>query len=226
MTVLCLVELDSDAVAPPSLRAVEVAAAMGSGEVSAVVFGAGAGAGEAGALAGALADSGAAALIVVPGLTAYAPVAVARSLLELAEADDAVRAVVAAATDRGAEVLAHLGALADWPVAANCVSADADGAGRWRLVRQRWAGSVLEDAVLEAPCAVLSVAADAVQVPVSPVSPAQLPVREFAPVLADADLVVQAVESAAGAGSAALTGSRRWRNWLTCSAALSASRGS
>jgi electron transfer flavoprotein alpha subunit len=210
VTVLCLVELDGDAVAPPSLRAVEVAAAMGSGEVSAVLFGAGAG--ESGSLAGALADSGAAALIVVPQLTAYAPAAVARSLLELAETDDAVRAVVAAATDRGAEVLAHLGALADWPVAANCVSAEADGPARWRLVRQRWAGSVLEDAVLEAPCAVLSVAADAVQVPsespVPPVSAGELPVREFAPVLADADLVVQAVESAAGTSGVSLATAR------------------
>ena len=63
---------------------------------------------------------------------------------------------------RGSEVLAHLGALSGLPVAANCVSA---AAGRrpatWQLVRQRWAGSVLEEAVLEAPCALLTVAADA-----------------------------------------------------------------
>ncbi len=47
------------------------------------------------------------------------------------------------------------------PVAANCVSAQSSGSGSWQLVRQRWAGSVLEDAILEAPCALLTVATDA-----------------------------------------------------------------
>src|SRR5262245_44795616 len=71
-------------------------------------------------------------------------------------------AVVAAATDRGGEVLAHLGGLTGLPVAANCVSAAITGPGSWRLVRQRWAGSVLEDATLDAEVALLTVAADAV----------------------------------------------------------------
>ena len=56
-------------------------------------------------------------------------------------------AVVAAATDHGSEVLAHLGAMTGLPVAANCVvGCSLLGPGRWQLVRQRWAGSVLEDA--------------------------------------------------------------------------------
>ena len=69
--------------------------------------------------------------------------------------------MVAAATDHGNEVLAHLGAITGLPMAANCVSA-ARGAGECRLVRQRWAGSLLEDAVSTAPLALLTVAADAV----------------------------------------------------------------
>jgi hypothetical protein len=41
------------------------------------------------------------------------------------------------------------------------VSAAATGAGSWQLVRHRWAGSLLEEAILEAPCALLTVVADA-----------------------------------------------------------------
>ncbi|MHB1594741.1 MAG: electron transfer flavoprotein subunit alpha/FixB family protein, partial [Streptosporangiaceae bacterium] len=70
-------------------------------------------------------------------------------------------AVLAAATDHGAEVLAHLGASTGLPLAANCVSAAKLAGGAVRVVRQRWAGLVLEEAVIEAPMALLTVAAEA-----------------------------------------------------------------
>jgi electron transfer flavoprotein alpha subunit len=107
---------------------------------------------------------------------------------------------VAAATDRGSEVLAHLGAMTGLPLAANCVSAQPSGTGSWQLVRQRWAGSVLEDAVLDSPCALLTVAADALgaALPAQGAgSAAPRPtVRRFTPLLAEADLRVVATESA------------------------------
>jgi electron transfer flavoprotein alpha subunit len=50
-------------------------------------------------------------------------------------------------------------------MAANCVSAAAEADGGCRLVRQRWAGSLLEDATLDADVALLTVAVEAVAVP-------------------------------------------------------------
>ncbi len=167
-TVLCLVELDSGEIAVASQRALVVASSLADGDsLTAVVFGVGVGVGVgAGAgrdgVAADLARRGASELCVVSSdeLGGYAPVAWARALEQLV-AERAAVAVVAGATDRGSEVLAHLGALTGLPVAANCVAAASIGDDSWQLVRHRWAGSLLEDAILEAPCALLTVAADA-----------------------------------------------------------------
>jgi electron transfer flavoprotein alpha subunit len=168
--VLCLLERDADGIAAGSLRALGFARSLAGsgGRLTAVVFGLpGAGpvigdATVADATVAEAAVAGATELCVVSaeGLAGYAPVAWARALEQLAA--EQTSAVVAAATDHGSEVMAHLGALTGLPVAANCIAASAAGPGSWQLVRQRWAGSVLEDAVLEASCALLTVAADAV----------------------------------------------------------------
>ena len=55
-------------------------------------------------------------------LTGYAPLAWARAIAELAGVSSAT-AVVAAATDHGNEVLAHLAAITGLPMAANCATA-------------------------------------------------------------------------------------------------------
>ena len=139
-------------------------------------------------------------------LTGYAPLAWARALAGLAAGGPAggqppVSAVVAAATDHGNEVLAHLAAVSDLPMAANCVSASLTAPGEFRLVRQRWAGSLLEDAVLEAPLALLTVATDAVEAPAAGgqddgrPADAGIGVERYEPELADGDLLVRAVES-------------------------------
>jgi electron transfer flavoprotein alpha subunit len=202
--VLCLLELDGANVADPSLRALSFARsmAMAGAGLTAVTFGAPGGAGPGpDKLAGQLAGFGVTELCTVtaPGLAGYAPAAWARGLQQLASSAEAA-AVVAAATDRGSEVLAHFGAMAELPVAANCVSAQATAApGGWQLVRQRWAGSLLEDALLEAPCALLTVATDAVA---DPDPGAGTPAGErprVRAVVADldaADLLVHATESA------------------------------
>ncbi|HEX3489029.1 MAG TPA: hypothetical protein VHU92_06785, partial [Streptosporangiaceae bacterium] len=171
MTVLVLAELDGEQVADASLRTMTLARDMGgeldgeSAEALAVAVFTGPGAGLPATAGEQLVAHGAADVyaVEIPG---YAPAAWARALAQMTESGLAgvgpVTAVVAAATDRGSEVLAHLGAITGEPVAANCVSARPDGAGRWELVRQRWAGSLLEDAELEADLALLTVAADAV----------------------------------------------------------------
>ena len=129
-----------------------------------------------------------------PQLGGYAPLAWARALAGLA-AELSASAVVAAGTDHGSEVMAHLGAIAGLPVAANCVSAEASGAGTLRLVRHRWAGSLLEDAVLDASPALLTVALDAVAAAEAG-TPVATSVHSYQPEFAEGDLAVQAAESA------------------------------
>ena len=90
------------------------------------------------------------AYVVEPAaLDGYAPQAWARTLEGLLGVTLAA-AVVAAGTDRGSEVLAHLGAITGQPMAANCIAAAARRGRRPLAVsRQRWAGLLIEDATLD-----------------------------------------------------------------------------
>jgi electron transfer flavoprotein alpha subunit len=203
MTVLCLVELDDGGPADASLRAVTLARSLGDTSVRTVVFG-----DTASVPADVLAGYGVTDVYVVePGvLDGYAPQAWARVLAGLASETGAT-AVLAAGTDRGNEVLAHLGAMTGLPMAANCTLVTPDGGQTHRLVRHRWAGLLLEDAVMEAPVALFTVATDAVA-PVPSEVPAAVQVRVHKPELAEDDLRVRAVESPAGAGGVSLATAR------------------
>jgi len=194
-----LVELDGAAPADASLRALTLARSLG--DVKAVVF---AGTAPQDILAGyGVTD----VYVIEPGsLEGYAPQAWARTLAGLA-AEAGATAVLAAGTDRGNEVLAHLGAITGLPMAANCTLVTPDGGKTHRLVRHRWAGLLLEDAVMEAPVALFTVATDSVAA-VSAETPASLQVHVHKPELAEADLVVRAAESPAGAGGASLATAR------------------
>jgi electron transfer flavoprotein alpha subunit len=86
-------------------------------------------------------------------LAEYAPGAWATCLEQLVDRIQPT-AVVAAGTNRGNEVLAHLTARRDLPFAANCSAVGTDGA----VTRVRWGGSLLEEARIEADLKVLSVA--------------------------------------------------------------------
>ena len=203
MTVLCLVELDGAEPADASLRALTLARTLGDTCVQTVVF-----TESANVPAAALAGYGATDVYVIePGaLDGYAPQAWARALAGLA-AETGATAVLAAGTDRGNEVLAHLGAITGLPMAANCTIVTPDGGQTHRLVRHRWAGLLLEDAVMEAPIALFTVATEAVA-PVSAETPATIAVHVYKPELAEGDLRVRAVESPAGAGGASLATAR------------------
>jgi len=218
VTVLCLIERDGDHAADVSLRALTFARSLG--DVTAVVLdnaatrpvgpppgaaGAGGDAGVGAALAADVSAYGAADVYAV-GLDGYAPLAWAR-VLEGLSAEVSATAVVAAGTDRGHEVMAHLGAITGLPLATNCASAQPGTGGTLRLVRHRWAGSLLEDAVLEASPALLTVAVDAV--PAVPADqPAPATVRAYEPALDEADLLVRATESAERSGGVSLAPAR------------------
>jgi len=199
MTVFCLVEVDDGGVVDASLRALTLArgvAAQAGGGLAAVVFGE--------PPAAELAAYGVCDVFAVSGVDGYAPQAWGRVLAELA---DGASALLAAGTDRGTEVLAHLGAITGLPMAANCVAVSVASDGSFEIVRQRWAGLLLEDAVLDAPLALLTVATDA-----GAAEPADAPgpadVRQVAVSPVGMDLVVRAAETAVGAGGASLSSAR------------------
>ncbi len=173
-----------------SLEAVRFAAglatALGSA-AEAVVLGS-----EGGAAATRLGGTGLVKANIAPDprLDEYAPVAWGAAIQALIDAAGPA-AVVVAGSDRGNEVLAHVAARSGLPMAANVV--EATPGPSWRLVRQRWAGSLLEDAALDAPVRLLSVAPHAVapaEVRAASPSPA---VSTFDPAIDDADFAVRVV---------------------------------
>jgi electron transfer flavoprotein alpha subunit len=92
-------------------------------------------------------------------------------------------------------------------MAANCVSAALTESGTFQLVRQRWAGSLLEDSVLDASPALLTVAADAVAaVPAG--APAAAAEHAYHPALDEADLLASATESAERSAGVSLATAR------------------
>ncbi len=217
MTVLCLTELEPDGgtVIDASLRALafsrslagpageDVAAAVLDAPDTALTGEARAALAAAGVRTAHVADLGEAA--------GYAPLAWARALAELAGTELAstgpASAVVAAGTDHGQEVLAHLGAITGLPMAANCLTAARGDGGQWQLTRQRWAGSLTEEAVLDGDPALLTVATDAVA-PAPADTPAELTVVPFRPSLSDGDLTVRATVSAERGGGVSLATAR------------------
>jgi electron transfer flavoprotein alpha subunit len=94
------------------------------------------------------------------GLGDYAPEAWAAALAALAAALSPA-ALLAAGSDRGNEVLAHLAARLDLPFAANVTHADPGPP--FTVTRVRWGGSLLEDAALHGAVKLLSVSPHALE---------------------------------------------------------------
>jgi len=112
-------------------------------------------------------------------LDTYAPVAWAESVAQLLDATDP-EAVVAPGTDRGQEVLAHVGAKCDLPMAANCL--DVEVGEVYELSRQRWGGSLVEHARLDSNPKLLTVAAHEFS-PETAIATAETTVQPFEPTL-------------------------------------------
>ena len=218
MNVLCLVELDEAGVTDASLRALTFARSLASASpagpdvrrpvLAAVAFGP--------------AERVPASLLGRYGVTeayavepaaldGYAPQAWARTLEGLLSVTLA-GAVVAAGTDCGSEVLAHLAALTGQPMAANCITASPGPDGTLDVSRQRWAGLLIEDATLDGLPALLTVATDAVAPrPADPIpgeEAAEPPVHVHEPDLDLADLRVRASVSASRDGGVSLASAR------------------
>jgi len=112
----------------------------------------------------------------------YAPAAWAAAIVEAAQDSDAI---VAAGSDRGNELLAHVAARLDQPFAANVTAVEGDV-----VTRIRWGGSLLEQARLHGSPKILSVAAHT-----QPTAEA-VPVERLE-LAADADTAVRVLETVA-----------------------------
>ena len=112
-------------------------------------------------------------------LTDYAPEAWGDSLAQLVVVTGA-KVILATGTDRGNEVMAHLGAILDQPMVANVMSA-APGTP-WRLSRIRWGGSLFEQVELDAAFQLMTVAPHSWEAPEADSSAAPT-VEHFEPTL-------------------------------------------
>ena len=122
-------------------------------------------------------------------LSDFAPVAWAAAVSQLI-ASLGPSIVLAAGSDRGGEVMAHVGARTNLPLAANCT--EVVPGEPFRLTRQRWAGSLLEEATLDAPTKLLTIAPHVVAEGAAD-GARQPAIEPFAPSLTDDDLRVAVV---------------------------------
>jgi electron transfer flavoprotein alpha subunit len=97
--------------------------------------------------------------VAFAGDSAYAPPAWGRALAAQAR-ERGSSAVLAPGTDRGNEVLAHVAAVLDQPLAANCTAVTAGDPAT--VTRVRWGGSLLEEARLQGSPMLMTVAPHAV----------------------------------------------------------------
>jgi electron transfer flavoprotein alpha subunit len=116
---------------------------------------------------------------------AYGPRALAEAIVELAGRVGAT-AIVGPGTERGNEVLAHVAALLDLPLAANCVSVSDGG-----VTRVRWGGSLLEEATVDAPTLLLTVQPHTVAAEAAAVEPT---FESFTPALSAEAVALRVVE--------------------------------
>jgi electron transfer flavoprotein alpha subunit len=123
------------------------------------------------------------------GLDDYAPEAWAGSVVELM-GQVRPQVVLAAGSERGHEVMAHVAARADLPLAANCI--EVRPGDPFEVTRLRWAGSLLEDATVMGTPALLTVASLTVAAEQVP-EPAAPEIRVFTPALADSAFRVRVV---------------------------------
>ena len=183
--ILGVIEHDRGKLNEASLEMLTLARALGS-PVEAVLLGA-----DAAAFQETLKEHGVSKIYEAKheGLGDYAPRAWGKSVAQLVRAKNP-RAVLAAGTDRGNEVMAHAGALLGVPVASNCTEIRPQD-GVFEVTRLRWGGSLLEDAELRADPKLLTVAPRAVGAEPAPAP--EIAVEAFSPTLEEADWRVRVV---------------------------------
>ncbi len=122
-------------------------------------------------------------------LSDYAPLAWASTISQLMT-ENSPQIVMGPGTDLGNEVMAHLAAMADLPMAANC-SAVTPG-DPFQITRLRWGSSLLEEAVQTGDSKLMTIALFVVEAEEisAPTDPA---VQTFEPTLTEKDLQVRVI---------------------------------
>lgn len=172
MRVLAVVDADGDALTETSRELLTFVGALGGEVIAATLDG-----GEA--LAEGLGAFGVSTLHVLEHelLADYGPEAWSESIVQLTAAS-APDAVLAAGTEKGNEVMAHVAARTGLPMAANCIEVEVGDV--WRLTRTRWGGMLLEEASLDAGIKLATMSPHAVE-PSETDVPAAVPVETFQP---------------------------------------------
>jgi electron transfer flavoprotein alpha subunit len=183
--VLVLVEHAGGVPADPSLQTLTLARSFG-GPVHALLIGSAIDLSQHGVAVAHVAEHEA--------LDAFAPEAWAAILGQLADGLEA-SAVLAAGTDRGNDVMARVAARTALPLATNCIAVEPGPPVK--LTRHRWGGSLLEEAHLDGPRALITVAPHTV---VAEPQPAETKVDKFTPQLKGQDLAVRVSERISKAG--------------------------
>jgi electron transfer flavoprotein alpha subunit len=139
-----------------------------------------------------------------PRLERFSAAAWAAAVVQAAQAGGA-SLLLAAASPRGNEVMAHVAARLDRPMAANVMTLT--GTDPVVAARQVMGGSALEEVALTGSPALLTMAGHAVE-PEPAASASSPTVSAFAPALTDADLVAQVRRSVPPSGGSDLTKAR------------------
>ncbi len=187
--ILVPIDVDRGAVDPVSLQALTLARSLDD-DVQAVV------AGDA-TVAGELAEYGAGVVHVADlgDLTDYAPQATAKAVTQLVGAL-APAAVIGGGTARGNEVMAHVAAFLDAPLASDCVSITLGSPAE--VTRARWGGNLLEESSVDAPVLLATVLAHAIPATQAPAAGA---LQTFTADLDDADRAVRVVTRSGAAAT-------------------------
>jgi electron transfer flavoprotein alpha subunit len=185
--ILVLLDHDRGELDQLSLRALTAARKL-SDEVHAVVIG------ESGSsLAEVAAEYGASILHVAthPQLIDYTPTASGRALSQLV-IELKPQAIFAAGSPRGNEQLAHLAAILDLPMAAECssITLSTSPGTPHSVTRARWGASLFEDASVHSDLLIATILTFSVE-PVSIAGASAATVKIFEPDLAASDLLVR-----------------------------------
>lgn len=130
-------------------------------------------------------------------LAEYAPGAYAQCVVEIVNAQKPY-AVLAAGSERGSEIMAHVAAKTNLPMAANCISVQVGDA--YAVTRQRWGGSLLEEAKISGATKLLTIAPNSVPAQAA-ANGSSITVNAFTPQLSENDLrvrVTSRIETSSG----------------------------
>jgi electron transfer flavoprotein alpha subunit len=126
----------------------------------------------------------------VDAVRPFAPDAIAAIIQRCAD-DLNASAVFAAGTDRGNDIMARVAGRAGLPFAANCIAVRAGDPVT--VTRQRWGGSLLEEAQLHSPRPLITIAPHTFRV-TEGAAPIEVDVRNYVEELDPRDLVVRVSE--------------------------------